>query len=79
MKKLQNEIKKGRILVSDGAWGTFLHKKGLQTGECPELWNLTHRDAVLDIAKSYIKSGSDIILTNSFGGSPIKLAHYDLK
>jgi 5-methyltetrahydrofolate--homocysteine methyltransferase len=79
MKSILAEIQKGKILVSDGAWGTFLHQRGLQAGECPELWNKTHHDDVFAIAKSYIDAGADMILTNSFGGSPIKLDHYNLK
>ena len=71
-------IKSGRILVSDGAWGTFLQQQGLQAGECPELWNLTHPDKVQEIARSYIQAGADIIQTNSFGGSSFKLASYGL-
>ena len=67
-----------RILVSDGAWGTFLHAKGLKPGECPELWNITRRDDVLDVAKAYINAGADTIETNSFGGSSFKLEHYGL-
>ena len=70
---------KTRILLSDGAWGTFLQAKGLQPGECPEMWNLSHRNEVLDIARSYLAAGSDIIETNSFGSSGIKLATYGLK
>lgn len=66
------------VLISDGAWGTFLHQSGLQPGECPELWNITNREKVFAIAKSYIDAGADIILTNSFGGSPLKLSHYGL-
>lgn len=72
-------LKKGWILVSDGAWGTFLHEKGLKPGECPELWNLTHPEEVLDIARSYVEAGSDIIETNSFGANRIKLRHYGLE
>ena len=79
MKSLIKKLKEGKVLISDGAWGTFLHKRGLQAGECPELWNVTHRDDVLAIANSYILAGADMILTNSFGGSPIKLDHYGLK
>jgi len=69
---------KSKILVSDGAWGTLLQQKGLQPGECPELWNITHPDEVLDIARSYIKAGSDMIETNSFGGNRFKLEKYGL-
>jgi len=79
MRSLLEELKKEKILVSDGAWGTFLHKRGLLSGECPELWNVTHREEVFAIAKNYIDAGADIILTNSFGGSPHKLNHYGLK
>jgi 5-methyltetrahydrofolate--homocysteine methyltransferase len=79
MGKIIDKIKAGEILVSDGAWGTFLQAKGLQPGECPELWNVTHQDDVLDIAKGYIDAGSDLIETNSFGGSKYKLANYGLE
>jgi len=47
-------------------------------GESPELWNITHREEVLDIAKSYSLAGCDIIETNSFGGSRFKLSQYGL-
>jgi 5-methyltetrahydrofolate--homocysteine methyltransferase len=71
-----DKLKQGRILLSDGAWGTFLQAKGMEPGECPELWNITRRSDVLDIAESYVLAGSDIIETNSFGGSRIKLSQY---
>lgn len=79
MKSLLQELKKGKVLVSDGAWGTLLQERGLQIGECPESWNSTHREDVLAIAKSYIGAGADMILTNSFGGSPSKLGHFGLQ
>lgn len=79
MSSLLARLQSGRPLLSDGAWGTFLHQRGLQPGECPELWNVTHRADVAAIAESYIAAGADLILTNSFGGSPHKLAHYGLQ
>lgn len=78
MSNFLDQLKKNNVLLSDGAWGTMLFEKGLTAGECPELWNLTQRDKVFDIAKSYINAGADIIETNSFGASGMKLDLYGL-
>ena len=78
MGKIIDQIKAGKIFVSDGAWGTFLQQKGLKLGECPEEWNLTHPEEVFDIAKSYIDAGADMIETNSFGGTIFKVEKYGL-
>ena len=78
MPDLLKSIASGQVLVSDGAWGTFLHDKGMLPGECPEYWNITRPDDVYDIAVSYVKAGSDMIETNSFGGSRFKLRNYGL-
>ena len=67
MPRITDQLKQGRRLLSDGAWGTFLQRKGLHPGECPELWCVTHRADVLDIARSYVAAGADMIKTNSFG------------
>ncbi len=79
MGKLTDKIAEGRVLISDGAWGTFLHQKGLKVQECPESWNIERPADVMEIAQSYVDAGADIILTNSFGGSPFKLAGYGLQ
>jgi len=73
-----NKLTDKQILLSDGAWGTFLQATGLKPGECPELLNVTRRDDVFRIAKAYVEAGSDIIETNSFGGSIFKLSQYGL-
>ena len=78
MGRITDKIKEGKILVSDGAWGTFLQLKGLKPGECPEEWNISHPGDILEIAKSYIDAGADMIETNSFGGNSFKLQNYGL-
>lgn len=79
MGKLTDKLKEGRVLVSDGAWGTFLYNKGLEPGECPDLWSAERSGDVLDIAQSYIDAGADMIETNSFGASAVKLQDFDLE
>ncbi len=79
MSLLLDRLRKGEILVSDGAMGTMLQDKGLKAGGCPEEWNITHPREVKAIAEDYLKAGSDMILTNTFGGSRFKLAKFGLE
>jgi len=79
MQSIREKLVERGVLVSDGAWGTMLMAQGLKAGECPELWNVEHPDAVRAIAAAYIAAGADIVTTNSFGGSRIKLAAYGLE
>ena len=71
-------LKRKRPLLADGAMGTRLLELGLPSGTPPELWNEQAPDAVLQVHKSYIEAGSDIILTNSFGAGRRKLARLGL-
>lgn len=78
MKKLLERLHNGEILVADGAMGTMLFQRGLKSGECPEGMNLSRSFILEDIARLYLDAGADIIQTNTFGGSPLKLASYSL-
>ena len=68
-----DELKK-RIILFDGGMGSLLQERGLKPGELPELWNLTHPEAVYDIHSAYLAAGCDIILTNTFGANRLKYA-----
>jgi 5-methyltetrahydrofolate--homocysteine methyltransferase len=76
--RIADAVRAGRVLVSDGAWGTFLYKLGLKPGDCPELWCVERFEDVVSIAKSYIDAGADMVETNSFGGTSFKLGLYGL-
>ncbi len=78
MNKLLESLREGSILVADGAMGTMLFERGLKSGECPESMNLSMPSVLEDIARLYLDAGADIIQTNTFGGSPLKLASYSL-
>ena len=60
-------------LLADGAMGSNLFARGLTSGEAPELWNTEHPHRIRDLQRSFIESGADIILTNSFGGNRHRL------
>ncbi|WP_178006595.1 homocysteine S-methyltransferase family protein [Mediterraneibacter sp.] len=60
------------LLFFDGGMGTLLQEKGLAPGELPETWNLTHPQEICEIHRRYIESGSEIILTNTFGANALK-------
>jgi len=60
-------------VITDGAWGTELQKLGLAPGEHPDLWNLSHPDLVEQVASRYVRSGSAVILTNTFRSNRIAL------
>src|SRR6185503_2020219 len=71
-------VRAGELLVFDGGYGTMLFAAGLANGACPELWNDTHADVVRGIHRAYFEAGSDIVETNTFGGTRLKLNEYGL-
>src|SRR3990172_4970653 len=82
-----NEILRQRILVLDGAMGTMIQQKNLTAQDfggpeyegCNEYLNLTRPDVITSIHESYFAAGADIVETNTFGGTPIVLAEYNLR
>lgn len=79
MKNLLERLAAGEVLISDGAMGTFLQAKGLQPGQSPEEWCVSHPDAVKSVAEAYISAGADIIETDSFGGTSFKQREFGLQ
>ncbi|MGE4285599.1 MAG: homocysteine S-methyltransferase family protein [Phycisphaerae bacterium] len=69
---------KKRVLVSDGAWGTMLQERGLLPGDCPDKMCIENPQVVYEVAKAYIDAGADMVETNSFGSTSIRLEHYNL-
>ncbi len=76
MGDLLNLLQEKKILLSDGAWGTMFYSMGLKVGDCPEEWNVTRPESVKEVAAAYARAGSDMVLTNTFGGSRVKLGKF---
>ncbi len=71
--KLQDLLDEKPFLLADGAVGTNLFTAGLQSGDAPELWNIDAPEKIHWLHKGFVDAGSDIILTNSFGGTSYRL------
>ncbi len=71
--RLQQLLAERSFLVADGATGTNLFAMGLMSGDAPELWNFEHPQRIEALHQGWIDAGSDIILTNTFGGTSYRL------
>jgi methionine synthase I (cobalamin-dependent) len=71
--KLVERLEGSGCLVADGGMGTSLFELGLQAGSTPELWNVEHPERVAKVHSGFVAAGSDIILTNTFGGTRARL------
>lgn len=69
---------KNNIVYLDGGMGTLLQKSGLQPGELPERWNISHPEVIKEIHKNYYDSGSNIVNTNTFGANSLKFGADEL-
>jgi 5-methyltetrahydrofolate--homocysteine methyltransferase len=71
-------LNSGETLLADGAMGTMLQAAGLEKGHAPEELNLTQPEKVLAVHRGYVEAGSEMVLTNTFGGSRFRLEKYGL-
>jgi methionine synthase I (cobalamin-dependent) len=78
MRPLLKSLLQSGPVVTDGSWGTQMQQRGLKRGECPDSWNLSQPEKVLEVARCYVDAGSRIILTNTFQSSRISLERYGL-
>jgi 5-methyltetrahydrofolate--homocysteine methyltransferase len=79
MQSITDRLKNGDVIVGDGGWGTMLMQRGLKHGEAPELMNLTNPEILATIARLYLDAGAEIITTNTFGGSSLRLQPSNLE
>ncbi len=78
MQGLIDKLTAAGTVVSDGAWGTQFQAMGLETGACPDAWNLSQPEKVKQVAAAYVEAGSDVILTNTFGANRFILGRHGL-
>jgi len=69
----QERLSAPGVIVADGATGSMMMAAGLPGGVPPEQWNLTAPEKVVALHQAYLQAGSELVLTNTFGGSPVKL------
>lgn len=77
--KLQELLAENEYLLADGAMGTMLMDAGLEQGDPPEEWNVLYPERVQAVHRGYVDAGSQIILTNSFGGNRHRLKLHNLQ
>ncbi|MEA3238481.1 MAG: homocysteine S-methyltransferase family protein [Candidatus Bipolaricaulota bacterium] len=70
---LKDRLSERGVLIADGATGTILQAAGLPPGVSPERWNLENPEAIHVMHQAYVEAGSDLILTNTFGGTRLRL------
>jgi 5-methyltetrahydrofolate--homocysteine methyltransferase len=79
MNKFEQLLAEQDVILLDGAMGTMLINQGLKPGTPPELWNIEEPERIQAVHRAYIQAGSRLILTNSFGGSRIRLRKHNLE
>jgi 5-methyltetrahydrofolate--homocysteine methyltransferase len=78
MKIIEQLISTQKTTILDGAMGTMLMNAGLSSGACPEIWNVEEPEKVRAVHDAYIAAGSQMVLTNTFGGTRFRLERHGL-
>jgi len=78
MEDIKAALAAGKLLIADGATGTMLMAAGLEAGRAPELWNVERPEDILALHRAYVDAGSNIFLTNTFGGNRTTLSRHGL-
>ena len=73
---IRKKLKESRLYF-DGGMGTLLQKSGLKPGELPENWNLSHPEVITEIHLEYLKAGTNILTTNTFGANSLKFENLE--
>ena len=78
MQNLKDRLNSGKVIVGDGGWGSMIMQHGLKHGEAPEAVNLSNPGILNEIAGLYLEAGAEIITTNTFGATMLRLQSYAL-
>jgi 5-methyltetrahydrofolate--homocysteine methyltransferase len=74
MNPIQSLLTESKYVLADGGMGTMLFASGLEHGDPPEKWNLEHPDRVAAVHRAYLDAGAQLLLTNTFGGTRLRLS-----
>jgi len=72
-------LKRGEVVIADGAFGTMLQAQGLPPGTLPEVWNAEHPDAVLAVHNAYFAAGAQVMTANTLGGNRFRMVEAGLQ
>ena len=78
MSRFAELLQERRVLVADGATGTSYQERGLEIGEAPEEWLFESPERVIELHRAFVEAGADLLLTDTFGATPLRLQHTSL-
>ena len=78
MSRFAELLQERRVIVADGATGTSYQERGLEIGEAPEEWLFKSPERVIELHRAFVEAGADLLLTDTFGATPLRLQHTSL-